>query len=366
MGKKVVFVFRNMGTGGAQKIEAFVANTLDKAGYEVVAINMASSPCTVDINEKIKIVNVLYDSVECSRNRIERFVKKIYYLASLRKAIMKESPDIVCAFLSDIVRITVLALKGTGIPVVGSERGDPNRFSESQFSSYKKAYSQCRCVVFQLDNVMHMYGLLDKIMQKVIPNPCVPRLNSTTNLKECKLEHIIFSAGRLAKQKRFDLLINAFERVYEKHPDYRLQVYGDGPLRDNLNAQIQNSAAKDAIFLMGDVEDVFLAASNAEFFVLSSDFEGIPNVLLEAMYLGIPCISTDCSPGGARYLLEDGECGQIVPINDVDKLAMAMEKYIKNPEYRVACASKATEAMAKYEPSRIEQMWIDIFSEIGR
>ncbi len=364
MGKRAVFVFRNLGTGGAQKIEAFVANALCNSGYDVIAINMASSKCTVNLDNRIKVVNVTYDFVELCHNKIQRLYNKLIYLYKLRKAILAQKPDVVCAFLSDVVRITVLALKGTAIPIIGSERGDPNVFSSKQFHAYRKAYIHCKYAVFQLDNVMQMYNLPDFVNQKVIPNPCIPRTSNKSDKTSEPSEHIILSAGRLAEQKRFDLLIDAFNLVYQKHPEYQLHIYGSGPLEAKLYNQIQSTSASSSIRLAGDVEDVFAVASNSDFFVLSSDFEGVPNVILEAMYAGIPVIATDCSPGGASYLLENGECGIIVPKNDKLKLAEAINNYIECPSLREQHIIKSLKSIKKYEPHKIEKMWIDIFNSV--
>lgn len=358
--KKIVFVFRNMGTGGAQKIEAFVANAMLEEGHEVIAVNMAASACTVNIDPQIKIVNVLYDSVEKCTDRLSKPLRKAAYLLRLRKALLALKPDLVCAFLSDVVRITVLAMKGTNIPIVGSERADPFEFTESQFEKYKKAYARCKGVVFQLDNVARKYALPDTVVQAVIPNPCVPRKRAYSVCAD-KTNHVIMSAGRLSEQKRFDLLVDAFATVHEHFPNYRLHIYGDGPLKESLTKRINESTAKDAIILKGDVEDVFNIANDSEFFVLSSDYEGIPNVLIEAMSCGMACVSTDCSPGGARYLLQEGARGLIAPCGDADKLAAAMMTYINDPELRIANQEKGLQVIEELAPQNIKNMWIDLF-----
>lgn len=360
--KKIIFVFRNMGTGGAQKIEAFVANTMLEQGAEVIAINMSSNPCTVNLSPKIRIVNVIYDKVDKCNNKILKILYKLYYLFKLRKMILSLKPDLVCAFLSDIVRITVLAMKGCNIPIIGSERGDPHDFTKKQFENYRKAYMKCKGVVFQLENVAKEYNLPNNIKQKVIPNPCIPRKDSYS-IRHDSLEHKIVSAGRFTEQKRFDLLVDAFEIVYKEFPNYKLYIYGDGPLYNQVELQIKNSLAASSIVLAGDVSDVFELAADSEFFVLSSDFEGIPNVLLEAMAIGIPCISTDCSPGGARYLLKNGERGIIVPCNDKEKLAEAMISYIKNPDLRLANGKKGIAIKSEFSSEIIKEMWLDIFRE---
>lgn len=362
--KRIVFLFRDMGTGGAQKIEAFVANTMCDKGHEVIALNMAATPCTVNINPNIRIVNIEYLSDEKHATRF-KVLYKLVYLLQIRKVICSLKPDLVCAFLSDVVRIATVALRGTNIPIIGSERGDPYAFSPKQLKRYKNEYKYCKGVIFQLDNVAREYNLPSYVIQKVIPNPCIPRKKEYTPRSE-QPAHIVISAGRLTAQKRFDVLIDAFEIVHAQYPEYALCIYGDGPLRTELEHQAQNTSAGSAITFMGDVDDVFNSAKNAEFFVLSSDFEGIPNVILEAMSSGIACVSTDCSPGGARYLLKNGDCGLITPCGDSVKLAEAMIRYIENPELRILHEAKGFEAIKEYAPENIKKMWIDVFEECLR
>lgn len=362
---KILFVFRDMGTGGAQKIEAFVANTMKDEGYDIVVLNLSSTPCTVAIDKNISIIDVLYDDVEKKQPKITSTLWKLIYLFRIRNEILNIKPDYVCAFLSDVVRIVVLALKGCNIPIIGSERGDPFKFSNKQFRNYKKAYMSCESVVFQLDAVKQKYNLPYYVNQTVIPNPCIPR-KERFYLNKNETNHVIIGAGRLSEQKRFDILIKAFEMVYEDYPEYTLQIYGGGPLFDKLSIQIENSKAREAIKLVGDVSDVFEKANNAEFFVLSSDFEGIPNVILEAMASGLPCISTDCSPGGARFLLKNGDIGLVVPCRDVKALAEAMEKYISNSQIRKQNSEAGIKAIEEFSPSVIRQKWIAVFEMIDK
>lgn len=361
MSKHILFIFRNMGTGGAQKIEAFVANTLINNGYKVTVLNMAKERCSVAIDKEIPVYNLFFDNVENEKNSIKRAAKKIAYLIQLRKAIKKIKPDLICVFLSDIVRLTVLAMWGTKIPIIGSERGDPYQFSPKKLKQYNWAYNQCDGVAFQLKKAEKAYSLKRNIKKVIIENPCIPREESFP--ERTGNEHIILTAGRLAKQKRFDVLIDAFSIVYKTHPEYKMFIYGDGPLKDELKQQIRKRKLEQSVVLVGNVKDVFREATSAEFFVLSSDFEGIPNVLMEAMAIGFPCISTDCSPGGAEMLLQGGKRGIIVPREDSIKMAEAMIRYIEHPELQKKYSQRAKEIIEEYSPERIQEKWLDFFKD---
>lgn len=361
MSKHIVFIFRNMGTGGAQKIEAFVANTLSNNGYKVTVLNMAKEKCSVDINKKIPIYNLFYDEVENENNRVKKQIKKFFYLIKFRQMIKQLKPDLVCAFLSDIVRLTVISMRGIKIPIIGSERGDPYQFSPKKLKQYNKAYNQCAGVAFQLKNPKSAYCLKKDIKTAIIENPCIPREGVFPVRNNS--EHIIISAGRLSRQKRFDILIDAFSIVHKSYPEYMLVIYGDGPLKNELKKQIKQNNLEKSVILEGNVSDVFQEASSAEFFVLSSDFEGIPNVLMEAMAIGFPCISTDCSPGGANKLLDGGKRGILVPKGNYFKLAEAMIQFIENPDIQEAYSNKSKEIIKEYAPEQIEKKWLNFFKQ---
>lgn len=362
--KKILFIFREMGTGGAQKIEAFVANSMCD-GNEVVAINMSNKPITIQLNPAVKIVNVFYDDIITENNKGKKILLKWKYLIKLRNTIKAISPDIVISFLSDVIRITVLAMKGMSIPIIGSERGDPTILSARQHKKYKKAYNNCKGVVFQLPAVMSFYNLPKKINQSVIPNPSTARIKSNWELNFSEEANVIVSAGRLERQKRFDVLIDAFSIIVKKYPEYRLIIFGEGSQRQELQNKIKVHHLENSIILFGDVKDVFSKENmkDVAFFVLSSDYEGIPNVILEAMMSGVPCIATDCSPGGARFLLDNGEIGLISPAGDFNKLANNMVKYIENPKLRKDMADKAKIKIKDYSPEIIRDKWIGFIEE---
>lgn len=363
MKEAVLFLFRNMGTGGAQKIEAFVANALDDDGYEVIAINMSDENISIKLNDSIRIINLNYEEVALCKNKYKQTVYKILYLIKLRKIIKELHSKVLCVFLSDVVRMAVLATKGLNIKIIGSERGDPNSISKTQFNKYRNAYQKCAAVVFQLGLVKDMYNISNGIKQYIIPNPCVPRQGGFINNYE-RNSKIIVSAGRLSHQKRFDLLIDAFSLVLKKYSNYKLIIYGNGPEKDNLDKQIKKLNLSNCVKLHKAEKDVFRVCGPVMCFVLSSDFEGIPNVLIEAMASGIPCISTDCSPGGARYLLKNGEYGLIVDKGNSRELANAMIEYIEDYKIRELKALKSKNISSELDPDLIKKMWLNVFKNI--
>ncbi len=351
--RKICFVFNSLSIGGSQKIEAFVANACHKNHYDISIICMTKSDIGVELNPDINITYIPYFR---NKNPID----KVLFLIKLRNVIKKINPDLLCVFLADITRVVVLATQFLKIPILASERGAPGRHGK-KLQKYTRAFSQCHTVVFQTEQAKNYYKL-SNTNTIVIPNPCF--LRWTHNEEPKHIDKIILSAGRICKQKRFDILIDAFNIVQAYHNEYKLLIYGDGPLLKELETKIEDYRLKDKVLFCGYSKDVFFDAGIPEIFVLSSDYEGIPNVLMEAMALGTMCISTDCEPGGARLLIEDGINGLIVPTGDAKKLAERILYAIDNPDRREEMAQIAKKIVKQFAPSIIEKMWLKIISDI--
>lgn len=364
--KHAVFVFRDMGTGGAQKIQAFVANACLKYGLSVSVISLSTSAVTVDLDESIPIVTLDYDT---NLGQVSTFagsiMRKIGFLFRLRRAITKEKPDLVCVFLTDVIRIVVHSLVGLGIPILASERGDPYQLTKKKRGQYARALNRCDVVVFQLEKARKAYELSQKLITKTIPNPCIPRqgidFGNADNGQE--VEKVVISAGRLHPQKRFDVLIQAFELLAREHPEFRLIIYGEGSERRMLENLINQYRLTQSVFLPGEVPNPFTVGDSPMMFALTSDYEGIPNVLIEAMGYGIPCISTDCSPGGASFLLDGGRRGYIVPVGDWESFGKGLVFLADNEESRKSYAERGREIFDLFSPIEIEKEWVSIVQE---
>ena len=133
-----------------------------------------------------------------------------------------------------------------------------------------------------------------------------------------------------------------------------LHLYGDGDDETKLK---EMAIGQERIVFEGVTNNVVEAIQNARIFVLSSDFEGIPNALIEAMSLGVPCVSTKCSPGGAELLIEDGKSGLLTPLGDVKALASAMKRFVDNQEEAEQMGQNATSIVEKFSEDKIFNLW---------
>ena len=211
--------------------------------------------------------------------------------------------------------------------------------------------------VFQTEGARNFYG---KRLQKrgiVIPNPIFVN-EEIPNIDYYEREKSVVSVARLDNnQKRFDVMLDAFKLFSNKHPDYILKLYGKGDDENLIKRWVEEHNLSDKVKFMGLTSQPIVDIAHDGMFLITSDFEGISNSLLEAMAVGLPCVSTDHTPGGARLLIQDHENGLLAPIGDAKALAEAMCEFASNPELAKKCGNNAKKVIERFDPKKIIDMW---------
>lgn len=344
--------------GGAERVLVYLANHLCKE-YDVTFALLQESKCDLfHIDDRVRLIPLELEKKRLSAKEmgVRGTIKYYTFTANKLKELANElKTDLVIAFNDREVFLTWFAFHNNpNIKLLFSQRNSP--YSKPWWTNLFLAYvyHHCNAVVFQLEQVRKFYKM-DKIDNcEVIENPV--KLPGLFEYNENR-EKVILGIGRLTKQKRFDLLINAFVRFHKKHSDYRLVIYGDGVERQSLQKMITDYGLEDSIQLHKAISNVAEKNKMAEFFVLSSDYEGIPNVLIEAMAVGIPCISTDCVPGGGALITDRGRCAILVKRNSVDDLYNAMEQYYCDKKLQEHNAKRAYEYLEKFDENTILGKW---------
>lgn len=191
---------------------------------------------------------------------------------------------------------------------------------------------------------------------KTIPNPVVLSDRYHALLQNRK----IISVGRLEYQKGYDTLISVFAGVHKKFPDWILEVYGEGTLKENLQNKINESGLKEVFILKGTTDKVYEKMREAAFFVLSSRFEGFGMVLVEAMSQGVPCVSFDC-PNGPSDIITDGDDGLLVENQNEVALTESIELLITNEALRKKMGNNAYDKVAIFSIEKIIGMWEELY-----
>jgi glycosyltransferase involved in cell wall biosynthesis len=200
---------------------------------------------------------------------------------------------------------------------------------------------------------------------RIILNPINPAFIG--NQIPSKREKTVVHSGRLVDFKNQLMLINAFEKVHLKHPDYVLKIFGpdsfDGT-KEKLEALIEKNNAKDYVFLMGGSDHLEKDMINGAVAAFSSDYEGMPNAMLEAMSLGLPTVATDCPPGGPRMVITSEVNGLLVPVGDEDAMAAAINRLIENPEFADQLGRNAAKISEIAGAEKVFEEWEDYVNEI--
>lgn len=348
---KILFITKNLSSGGTERTIVNLSNFLTSKNYEVGILKFSSTKSHYTLHSKIKVYTIYTKS-------LSKLITKLSTYLKVRRNVKKIKPDIIIIMPEEIAIYALLFLLGIRIPIIVSERNDPYKMPWKKVSRILRhfSYKLSNGFVFQTENARDYFN--PKIIKKslVIPN--------SLDLDKLPSPHIgersktVVSVGRLFKQKNFNLLIDAFVDVHLKLPEYTLLIYGDGPLKDELNSKIKNLEASSYIKLMGNTNDVLKLINDASVFVLCSDYEGIPNALMEAIALGIPSISTDSSPGGAKMILNSGEYGKLIPVGDKSSLINSIINIIQDEQICKSSLDNSFKFREKYSISNIGELWI--------
>lgn len=344
--KRVVFVISTLVSGGSERVMSELANYAAGKNIEVYLILMSNNICEYKVDGSVKVIP-LCDKI----SKYGRFMSKWKRFSLLREKLKTLKPDVILSFLCTVNLYSILAGQFLDIPVVISERNDPNRSPSSKVKRFARRmlYPLADGYIFQTDEAKEYFARKIQDKSCVIPNPVKGNLPFADRSNVTK---DIYAIGRLEEQKNYPLMISAFRTIQANHPEYKLHIFGRGAL-DDLKKLSSDSGLDRSVIFEGIAGDVHDRIKSGAMYVLSSDYEGMPNALMEAMAVGLPCISTDCPVGGPRQLIKDRENGLLVPIGDAEALAEAMEKIISDKTFADKIAEKAKDIRDEYSMDRI-------------
>lgn len=290
---KIVFVCDTMGSGGAERVISTLSNEFVLNNHEVsiVMIGRDSTESFYVLNNNIRLIRLLENQ--------KRKVGVLKKANLLKKCILDINPDVVISFLSYVCIYTWWALKNTKIPYIVSERNDPNQRGFIKQLLLNQSFKKAAGCVFQTEDALSFYKKICKDKSTIIYNP----VNLTFKPKKIdERKKQILYVGRLIEQKNCEMLIYAFGLFIKNHPEYTLKMYGDGPLKEKLLSQVNDLNLNDKVTILPSNKSWQSLEYDSSMFVLASKYEGMPNVLAEALSLGIPSVSTNCAIGGPKEL----------------------------------------------------------------
>ena len=371
--KKIYFLsFNIFGMGGTGRTVINTAEYLANNGYDVELISVFGNKNDkyFNIDEKIKIT--VLDGKGIKKTRFERLLKtrksklidrddEFYHNFSmltdykLLKTLFKINKGIVVSTRPGFNIMIAKYFKIRRFKVIGQEHLNFNIHTEKLQKSIKKYYKKLDLLMTLTD--ADTKGYLEQIptmKNKIIKVPnAIPNLRS---FEEMERNKDIIAAGRLVPQKGFDLLIEAAPKILQKHPDWKIKIFGKGRDEKYLKDLINEHGLQGKVLLMGPSKEIEKEMAQGGIYVLSSRYEGFGMVIVEAMQMGLPVVSFDC-PEGPREIIKDGYDGILVTNGDLDGLASSINMLIENPKLREELAENAKCRVKRFNMANIGSIW---------
>lgn len=348
--KKIIFFIATLCSGGAERVVSILSHELVERGYVVEILTYFNELVFYKIDDRVHILSVV------DQTNSSNFFRNILWIRSY----LKKNASIVVSFLAKFNMTVLFATVFTNIPVIVSERTDPRRGSWFYRFIRDKIYLLAKHVIVQSQLGKNYFLENSNTKITVIYNPVDVRFYAGKALSTNK-EKIIVSVGRLIPVKNQKMIIMAFSEIHKQFPDYKMVIYGEGPSRKELEILIRNLGLEKKISLPGNITNIFEKLMSAELFVLSSEYEGMPNALLEAMCIGLPVISTKVS--GAVDVINNKVNGILIDNNSILQLASAMSQLLTDQNTRYKYAVNATELCKILNVDNIIQKWTIIIEE---
>ena len=355
---KIMFFISSLGNGGAERVVSVLADSFCKSGHDISVVLLADNHIYYPIADGVKI-HFLDREWKTKKNKASQIIQRI---RMIRKTVEAEKPDVVISFISETNIDVSIALAFHNVPLIVSERSDPTINPPSYAKRVLRRYVYFRPdgFVFQTKYARDYFSKSIQRKSTVILNPLVSTLPEYfAGVRDKR----IVTVARLSKVKNIPLMLNAFKNFIKIKPEYYLEIYGEGEQEDKIRSVIEEEHLSDSVRLMGFCKDVHERINKASMFVMSSDYEGLPNALLEAMAQGLPCIATDCPCGGPRTLINHQLNGLLVKVGDADGLTKAMVDILDNPVYK-GIGERAQSIRSTASTQVVTEEWLDYIDEV--
>ena len=346
--KAILILIDSFYRAGSQRVAAELAGGLSK-NYAVTVI------CKRKLEPEYPVakdVNILYIPEFAGRGK-EQLDCRIKFIRWVKRK-LKTKVSISLLLPMNSLNVNTRA----GEKVICSERNNPSKREPENMDLIRGIYEEADHVVFQSQAVRNLFPQSVQSHSSVIRNPVDVEVK-----RKSETRHRIVSIGRLHPQKNQELLIRAFDDFHSDHPEYELAVYGEGYERLKLETLVHDLGLEGAVLLPGNIVNVHEAVADAEMFVLSSDYEGLPNALLECMTMGMPCISTACD--GAVDVITDHENGLLTQPGNKKELTDAMQLLAEDSALREKLGMNAMRSSEMFRKDRIIEQWEQLIENLS-
>jgi len=342
---------------------AMLANHLAGRGHPVTVFVLNEPGTFFELDPTVE-VRTFAAAPGAEGSRLTRPLRRVRWL---RQELGRRRPDVVVSFIDVANVLALLATRGTGVPVVVSERTNPlrHRVSWPYRLLRRLAYPRAANVVVQSkETAAWAASFVPAGRVRVMANPV--RATETEGEPELALpsRRWLVGVGRLDPVKRFEVLIDVFAPLAAQHPMWSLLLLGEGPERGRLEAAVRRHGLESRVWLPGAVRVTDPVLRQCHLFALTSRYEGFPNALCEAMACGIPAVSFDC-PTGPREIVRDGVDGLLVPDGDAGALRAALDRLMGDDSLRERLGARATEVVTRFAAAGILGSWEALCVEVA-
>lgn len=365
---KILFLISSLGAGGAERVATTLANAWAARGDKVTLVPTFSGGGEpfYKLNEFVELM-YLAELVGVTHQGGKRYLRR---LTALRCLVRERKPDVVISFLPNVNIAALAATAFSGVPCVICERSDPAELPiETKWKlACKLLYRKADCVVVQTESVARsirrIYGGLHDVA--VIPNPIPEELDRWRAVASPEApRRVLLSMGRLVAEKQVNQIISAFASLHGDCLEWDFHIYGDGPLAEPLRRQVEEAGLAGRVCFKGRTTEPWAVMARADAFVMASAYEGFPNALLEAMAMGLPCVTTDCR-SGPRELSRDGRDALLVKQDNEDDLHSAMRRLLSDATLRRTLGARAQQSvLARFSLTSVLEIWDDVFASVG-
>ena len=354
MAKRIALYISALRKGGAERVLVNLADYLAENGYLVTMVTQYKKENEYPLNPNVKRVISDITEEETTGSRVVNFKRRFMKLRNIWK---KQKPEVILSFIGKNNILAILTSFGLGIPVAVSVRSEPAREYYNGWMRFlaKNLFALADGVILQTKECFSFFPERVKKKAVILRNP----INSSFFRERYvgERDKTIVTVGRVDQNKNHQMLINAFAEIAQEYPDYQLIIYGDGDQRETLLKLVEGMDLQERILLPGNIDNVPDAIYKTRVFVLSSNKEGMPNALIEAMIMGLTVVSTDCPCGGPAELIDHGVNGLLTPVGDVKKMKDNLQKVLNNLQMADEMGERAAGTSDIYRPEKVYGEW---------
>ncbi len=353
--KRIVFITDSLTSGGAERVMSVLANNLVLSGYDIIILSKSQNPVFYDLDHRVKL---MYPKTQINyKNKIAALFTRLLLYFEIYRFLKKEKPDLVIPFSTTTNGTIIPICRLQGLNVIACEHNN-YKFNIKSFPIWfiKRCiypHANLLTVLTERDKKEYYGKFMNNVVVMPNPLPFVP----DREVNPWQRDKIILAVGNVSRweQKGFDKLLKIFSQIALKYPEWQLFIAGGGN-PDYLAKGIKELKLGNQVSLLGEVKAIRLLMLRSSVFTITSRWEGLPMVLIEAMSQGMACIAFDCFTGPGD-IIKNGLDGILVEDQDINQFVGKLSELIENQDLRLSLGINAIENSKKYLPEKVVQKW---------